>query len=150
MTTTTISLIPPMTRDETGTLVGRTMGFVAATAGAFALGAYVGRDASDQWSWLIFIGAFAMLFGINAAARRFPSLGVAMLLGFGLLVGLSSAPTLSYFASTDPALLWQSGGATALFIAGFGAAGYGARRDLSAFARYFMWALVALIVSASS
>ena len=33
-----------------------------------------------------------------------------------------------------------------LFIAGFGAAGYATRRDLSALARYALWALVALIV----
>ena len=39
----------------------------------------------------------------------------------------------------------QAGGATALFIAGFGAAGYATRRDLSRLARASFWALVALI-----
>jgi FtsH-binding integral membrane protein len=128
------------------TLVGTTMAFVAATAGAFAVGAYLGRDWSSGSSWLIFLAAFAVLIGINAASQRSEGLAVVMLLGFGLLVGLSLAPTLSYYASTDPALLWQTGGATALFVAGFGAAGYGTRRDLSKLARYFIWALVALIV----
>jgi modulator of FtsH protease len=121
------------------------MAFVAATAGAFAVGAYLGRDWSSGSSWL-FLAAFAVLIGINAASQRSEGLAVVMLLGFGLLVGLSLAPTLSYYASTDPALLWQTGGATALFVAGFGAAGYGTRRDLSKLARYFIWALVALIV----
>ncbi len=37
-------------------------------------------------------------------------------------------------------------GATALFIAGFGAAGYATRRDLAPLARLCFWALVALIV----
>ena len=46
----------------------------------------------------------------------------------------------------DPRALWQAGGATALFIAGFGAAGYATRRDLSAVARICFWALLALIV----
>jgi Inhibitor of apoptosis-promoting Bax1 len=36
--------------------------------------------------------------------------------------------------------------ATALFIAGFGAAGYATRRDLTAVARVAFWALLALIV----
>ena len=45
------------------------------------------------------------------------------------------APTLAYYASVDPTL-WQAGGATALFIAGFGAAGYATERDLSAIAGY--------------
>ena len=46
----------------------------------------------------------------------------------------------------DPRALWQAGGATALFIAGFGAAGYATRRDLTAIARVCFWALLALIV----
>lgn len=146
MTSTSISLGPPITRDQSMTLVGKTMAYVAATAGAFALGAYLGRDWSSGSSWLLFIAAFAVLIGINMASQRSEGLAVAMLLGFGLLIGLSLAPTLSYYASADPAVLWQTGGATALFVAGFGAAGYGTRRDLSTLARYFIWALVALIV----
>jgi modulator of FtsH protease len=46
----------------------------------------------------------------------------------------------------DPRALWQAGGATALFIAGFGAAGYATRRDLAVVARVCFWALLALIV----
>jgi modulator of FtsH protease len=46
----------------------------------------------------------------------------------------------------DPRALWEAGGATALFIAGFGAAGYATRRDLAPVARIAFWALVALIV----
>jgi hypothetical protein len=41
----------------------------------------------------------------------------------------------------DPRALWQAGGATALFIAGFGAAGYATRRDLAPLARVCFWAL---------
>src|SRR5215211_3672645 len=41
---------------------------------------------------------------------------------------------------------WQAGGAKALFIAGFGAAGYATRRDLSALARILVWALIGLIL----
>src|SRR5215213_4431434 len=40
-----------------------------------------------------------------------------------------------------PQAVWQAGGATALFIAGFGAAGYATRRDLSALAPILFWAL---------
>jgi modulator of FtsH protease len=47
----------------------------------------------------------------------------------------------------DPQALWEAGGATALFIAGFGAAGYATRRDLTAVARVASWALLALIVA---
>jgi modulator of FtsH protease len=40
-----------------------------------------------------------------------------------------------------------AGGATALFVAGFGAVGYATRRDLSALARVLWWALTALIAA---
>jgi FtsH-binding integral membrane protein len=56
------------------------------------------------------------------------------------------APTIAYYGSMDPRVLWQAGGATALFIAGFGAAGYATRRDLTPLVRASFWALVALIV----
>ena len=51
----------------------------------------------------------------------------------------------AYYASADPQAVWEAGGATALFIAGFDAAGYATRRDLAAVARVCFWALVALI-----
>jgi hypothetical protein len=44
MSTSTTAVHPPLTRDEGGTLLGQTMGLVAATAGLFGLGAYLGRD----------------------------------------------------------------------------------------------------------
>ena len=121
-----------MTRDAAGTLLGQTMGLVAVTAGLFAVGAYVGRSLAYQWGWLLFIATFACLIGMNVATQRSEGLTVTLLFGFGLLIGLAVAPTLSYYASADPQAVWQAGGATALFIAGFGAAGYATRRDLSA------------------
>jgi FtsH-binding integral membrane protein len=57
------------------------------------------------------------------------------------------APTVAYYGSMDPRALWEAGGATALFMAGFGAAGYATRRDLTAIARVCFWALLALIVA---
>jgi FtsH-binding integral membrane protein len=146
MSTSQIAVIPPpLTRTDTGRLVGQTMSLVAATAGAFALGAYVGRDASSGLAWLWYIAAFASLLGMNAAAERSEGLTVGLLFGFGALMGLGTAPVLSAYASADPQVLWQAGGATALFIAGFGAIGSTTRRDLSTLARWLLWALVALI-----
>jgi FtsH-binding integral membrane protein len=136
----------PLTRDESGTLLGQTMGLVAVTTGLFALGAYVGRDVSYGWGWLFFIAAFGVLLGLNVAAQRSERLAITLLFGFGVLMGLATAPTIAYYADANPQVLWQAGGATALFIAGFGAFGYATRRDLSAIARVAFWALIGLIV----
>jgi FtsH-binding integral membrane protein len=146
MSSNSVPLRPPMARDAAGTLLGQTMGLVAVTAGLFAVGAFLGRDLAYQWGWLLFIAAFACLIGMNLAAQRSEGLAVALLFGFGLLMGVATAPTLSYYASADPRAVWQAGAATALFIAGFGAAGYATRRDLSSFARILFWALIGLIV----
>jgi uncharacterized protein len=134
------------TPDRTRTLFGQTMGYVAVTAGFFALGAYLGRHLSYGWAFIWFIAAFACLIGMNFAVRRSATFAAALLVAFGVLLGLATAPTLVYYANADPQVLWQAGGATALFIAGFGAAGYATRRDLSGIARLCFWALLALIV----
>jgi FtsH-binding integral membrane protein len=139
-------LQPQLTRDESGSLLGQTMGLVAVTAGLFAVGAYLGRDISYGWGFLLFLAAFGVLLGMNVAVQRSERLAVTLLFGFGVLMGLATAPTIAYYASTDPQILWQAGGATALFIAGFGAYGYATRRDLSAIARVCFWALIALIL----
>jgi uncharacterized protein len=137
---------PTLTRDETGTLVGQTMGLVAVTTGFFALGAYLGRDLSYGWGLVLYIASFGCLIGLNFAAQRSERMAITILFAFGVLIGLATAPTLAYYTSTEPQVVWQAGGATALFITGFGAAGYLTRRDLSSLARVFFWALIALIV----
>jgi FtsH-binding integral membrane protein len=146
MVSDSTAIHPPLTRDETGTLLGQTMGLEAVTAGLFALGAYLGRNVAYQWGWLFFIGSLLLLIGVNVVSQRSEQAAITLLFGFGLLIGLATAPTVAYYASADPQAVWEAGGATALFIAGFGAAGYATRRDLSAFARACFWALLALIV----
>jgi len=140
------SYAPAQSRDQVHTLFAHTMGLVAITSGLFALGAYLGRNMSYQTSWLWYIGGFALLFGMQFAIRSSEQLAIFLLFAFGVVIGLATAPLIAYYADTDPQAVWQAGGATALFIAGFGAAGYATRRDLSALARICFWALLALIV----
>jgi FtsH-binding integral membrane protein len=134
-------------RSQAHTLFSQTMGYIAATAGLFALGAWAGHNLSGGVGIVAFILAFAALIGMRVAARRSSSVTVGLLAAFGLLIGLAVAPTIAYYGSMDPRALWQAGGATALFIAGFGAAGYATRRDLTAVARVSFWALLALILA---
>ena len=134
-------------RDRAHTLFAQTMGYVAVTAALFALGAYLGRDLTGGAGIAAFIVAFATLIGMRFAARKSLQLTVGLLAAFGLLIGLAVAPVIAYYGSMAPRALWDAAGATALFIAGFGAAGYATRRDLTAVARVAFWALLALIVA---
>jgi uncharacterized protein len=135
-----------VSQDRTRTLFSQTMGYVALTAALFAVGAYLGRDTSYGLGFLWFIAALVCLIAMNFTVRRSQQLTIGLLLAFGLLIGLALAPTLEYYAGTNPKALWSAGGATALFIAGFGAAGYATRKDLAVIARVCFLALVALIV----
>jgi len=133
-------------RSEAHGLFSQTMGYVAVTAGLFALGAWLGRDLTGGVGIVAFIAAFAALIGMRFAARSSPGLTVWLLGAFGVLIGVAVAPTVAYYGGMDPKALWEAGGATALFIAGFGAGGYATRRDLTVVARICFWALLALIL----
>ena len=132
-------------RTDTRTLFGQTKGLVAVTTGLFALGAYLARNLPGGWGLIFWIAAFGGLLAMNVTVRQSPQLTLGLLFGFGLLVGAATAPTIADYAGADPQAVWEAGGATALFVAGFGAAGYATRRDLSALARVLWWALIALI-----
>jgi len=133
-------------RSQAHDLFAQTMGYVAATAGFFALGAFIGRDLGSGAAFLGFIAAFACLIGMRFAARRSQHLTVALLWAFGLLLGLGLSMTLDFYSSVNPRAVWQAGIATGLFIAAFGAGGYATKRDLAVVARIGFWALLGLIV----
>jgi FtsH-binding integral membrane protein len=124
-------------RGQAHALFAQTMGYVALTAALFTAGAWLGRDLTGGVGIVAFIAAFAVLIGMQFAVRKSVQLSVGLLCAFGLLIGLAVAPTVAYYGSMDPRALWMAGGATALFIAGFGSAG----------ARVCFWALLALIVA---
>ena len=127
-------------------LLGQVMGLVAVAVAFAALGAYLGRDLSGATGLVVFIGAFACIFALNAAASRGrEQLAIGLLFGLGLLLGLAVAPVIADYAKADPSALWQAAGATAAFVAACGAYGYATRRDLSSWARTLFWALLGLI-----
>jgi FtsH-binding integral membrane protein len=132
-------------RNRTRTLFGHVMWSVAATAGLFAVGAYLGRNLGNGLAFVFYLLAFGCLIGMRFAIRSSAALSMTLLLSVGLLMGLGTSPALTYYAEADPQALWEAGAATALFIAGCGAFGYATRTDLSGLARVGFWALLALI-----
>jgi modulator of FtsH protease len=133
-------------RVDSRAVFGQTMGLVAVTVGFAALGAYLGRDLSNTAGFILFIAAFACIFGLNIAAQRSEQLAIVLLFGLGLLLGMATGSIFAYYAENQPTVLWQAVGATALFVGGLGAYGYATRRDLSNWARFLFWSLLALIV----
>lgn len=134
------------TGDRTHTLFGQVMWYVAGATGLFALGSYVGRHMSNGFAFVFFLVALGCLIAMRFTARSSPGGSLALLAAVGFTLGLAMSPTISYYAAANPRALWQAGGATALFLAGAGAAGYATRTDLSGLGRACFWALLALIV----
>jgi FtsH-binding integral membrane protein len=132
---------------RTATLFAQTMGLVAMTAGFFAAGAYAGRNLSEGALIVAWIAAFVVLMIMNFAARRSATAATALLAVFGVLMGVASAPTLVWYAATQPSILWEAGGATALFVGAFGAFGYLTKRDLAVWRRISFIGLLVLLLA---
>ncbi|HXW45488.1 MAG TPA: Bax inhibitor-1 family protein [Streptosporangiaceae bacterium] len=132
---------------RTATLFGQVMWLVAATAGCFALGCYIGRNLTPGWSILWFIAGFGCLIAMRFTVKsQSQGASIGLLAGVGVFLGLAMGPTVAYYSAASPSAVWKAAGATALFIAGFGSAGYASRRDLSALGRISFFALIALIL----
>jgi len=132
----------------TPALFGRVMALVALTVGFATLGVWAARSwGGGGWfvAWLLALGC---LVGLNvASARGSTGLALALLFAFGLLIGASVATTVNYYSATDPTAVRQAFGATALFVAALGSAGYAIRRDLAFLYRIAFWLLIALLAA---
>lgn len=133
-------------RELGATVFGRTMGLVAATVALFGAGAYVARNLTSGLGLLCYLLSFGCLIAMQSMRRASQGTAVGLLFAFGLLMGAATGPTLAYYANAEPGVVSQAGLATALFIGAMGAAGYGARRDLSGIGRICSWALFGLIL----
>jgi uncharacterized protein len=132
---------------RTATLFAQTVGLVAMTAGFFAAGAYAGRNLSEGALIVAWIAAFVVLMIMNFAARRSATAATVLLAVFGVLMGVASAPTLVWYAATQPSILWEAGGATALFVGAFGTFGYLTKRDLAVWRRISFIGLLVLLLA---
>jgi modulator of FtsH protease len=130
------------------TLFGRVMALVALTVGAATLGVYLARESGGGLWFIAWIAALGCLVGLNvASARGSTGLALGLLLGFGVLIGVSVSATINYYSQTDPTAVRQAFAATALFVGGLGAAGYAIRKDLSFLYRTLFWLLLGLILA---
>jgi len=124
---------------------GQVMGLVGVTVGFTALGAYLGRNFSGGGAIACFLGGLIAIVAATPAARRSERFGITALFAAGLLLGMGLAPGLHRYTQAEPQAMWRATGATALFIAGLGAAGYCIRRDLSGAYRVMLLLLLGLI-----
>jgi FtsH-binding integral membrane protein len=129
-------------------LFGRVMALVALTVGFATLGVWMARGWGGVGWFIAWLLSFGCLIGLNVAnARGNTGVALVLLFAFGLLIGVSVAATVNYYAATDPTAVRQAFGATALFVAVLGSAGYATRRDLSFLYRLLFWLLLGLLAA---
>jgi uncharacterized protein len=145
-----------LTGDRARAVFGQVMGLVAFALGFAALGAYILRDSAGGTGIIFFLGAFACIFALQAAAARgHEQLAIGLLFGMALLLGMAISPIVVYYAKTNPGVVYEAAGSTALFVGAAGSFGYATRRDLSgylkplliAFGVVFVFGLIALFVA---
>lgn len=132
---------------DTASLLGQVMFLVAIALGFTVAGSYIGRDLAEGTARLLFFVAFGMLIGqAFVGALRTGPFAVGWLYAIALLLGLSIGPALNYFISTDPAVVTQAAGATALVTLGMGAGGFALSKDLKAWMRPLSFIILGLVV----
>jgi modulator of FtsH protease len=145
-----------LTGDRARAVFGQVMGLVTVALGFAALGAYILRNQQGGTGIILFLGAFACIFGLQAAsARGHEQLAIALLFGMALLLGMAISPIVVHYAKTNPGVVYEAAGSTALFVGALGSFGYATRRDLSryvkpfliAFGVIFIFGLIALFVA---
>ncbi len=135
-------------RTQTAGLFGRVMGLVALTVACATVGVWVARDWHGSGWFVAWLASMGCLIGLNVAnSRGRGGVALLLLLAFGLLVGVSVAGTISYYAATDPTAVRQAFAATTLSVAGLGSVGYAVRQDLSFLYRLAFWLLLALLAA---
>ena len=125
--------IRPARRDPA--LFSQALGFIAATAGCFALGAYAGSHLATGIAIVAYLAVFGCLLSLPLAARRSARFSAVLMLAFGSVTGLALTRTAAYYAVADPRIMWQAAGMAGMFTAACGLARYLARPGLPALTR---------------
>jgi len=119
-------------------LFSQALGFIAATSGCFAGGAWAGPHLATGIALIAYPAVFGCLVSLPVAARRSPGCSTALMLSFGAVTGLVLARTAAYYGVADPRLMCQAAGMAGLLTAACGLAVYLARPGLAPLARVLL------------
>lgn len=127
-------------------LFGNTMVLLAGAAGCFALGSYAGRHVATGIAILAYLAAMCCLLSLPFAAQRWAKTSTVLLAGFGALAGAAVTPTVMYYSTADPGVLWEAGGSAGMLTAACGVAAYLTRPDLTYLARVVISEVLAILL----
>jgi modulator of FtsH protease len=132
-------------RASTATIFGQVMFLVGLAIAFLAVGSLIGRDMAYGSARILGFVAIGMLFAQSfVAPLRTGALGIAWLFGLALLLGISLGPVLNYYVQTEPDVVTQAAGGTALITLSMGAYGMATSKDLAKWIRPLSYAMLGL------
>jgi modulator of FtsH protease len=135
---------------STATIFGRVAFLVAVAIGFLTAGTFIGKDLSQGTALACSFGGLGMLLIAAFGGRRFRvgAFAIGWLYALALLLGLGLGPAIAYFTASQPAILTQAAGGTALTVLGMGALGFTLSKDLARWMRPLsILVLIAVAVS---
>ncbi len=122
---------------STATILGRTLFLVAVAIGFLTLGTVIGTDLAPGTALICSFGGLGMLLIASFGGERFRvgAFAIGWLYALALLIGLGLGPTIAYFTASQPGILTQAAGGTALTVLGMGALGFTLSKDLARWMR---------------
>ncbi len=129
---------------STQSLLGQVLGITALGMCITALAVYLFPNA--PFSWLAFIGSFALIIAMNFT-RANPGLSLVLFYAFTFLEGIFIAPIVTYYAHTaGNMVVFNAALTTGLGMFALGAIVYATGLDLRRFSGIFFGALLVLVV----
>ena len=127
-------------------LLGQVLGITAIGMGITALAVYFFKDAIGGPNWIAFIGAFILLFVMNAV-RQNTALSLLVFYAFTFIEGIVISPIVGYYLHTSgSAVVYNAAITTALGMFALGAIVYGTGLDLRRFQGWLVGALLLLVL----
>jgi modulator of FtsH protease len=130
---------------STATIFGQVMFLVGLAIAFLAVGSLIGRDMALGSARILGFVAIGMLFAQSfAAPLRTGALGIAWLFALALLLGISLGPVLNFYVQSEPKVVTQAAGGTALITLSMGAYGMATAKDLAKWIRPLSFAMLGL------
>ncbi|MGI8731270.1 MAG: Bax inhibitor-1 family protein [Solirubrobacteraceae bacterium] len=122
------------------------MFLVAVALGFLVAGSVIGRNLAQGTAFMLFLVAFGMLIAQSFVEKlRVGTVAIVWLYAIALLIGMGIGPALNYFLTTQPDVVTQAAGSTALIALGMGAGGFALSKDLARWMRPLSYIILACV-----
>jgi modulator of FtsH protease len=135
-------------RVQTSSLIGKVMGLLAFSFLFAFIGSFVGFFTIQTMTtyWIVALGGLVVLFALQLLIQR-PGINLFLLYLFTFLEGMSLAPLLNYYLSTNSNILGEAFLITALTSLALALYAWTTKRDFSGLGDYLFFGVILLLIA---